>query len=39
MNNNQETYQTWNKVAKLYEEKFMDLALYDQSYDLFLKIY
>ncbi len=29
------TFKTWNKVAKLYEEKFMDLDLYDDSYDLF----
>ncbi len=24
----QETFQTWNKVAKIYEEKFMDLKIY-----------
>lgn len=31
----QETYETWNKIAGLYEEKFMALDLYNQSYDLF----
>lgn len=30
-----ETYETWNKIAGLYEEKFMALDLYNQSYDLF----
>ncbi len=29
----QETFETWNKVASLYEEKFMDLDLYNVSYD------
>ncbi len=29
------TFDTWNKVANLYEDKFMDLDLYDESYDLF----
>lgn len=29
----QETFETWNKIAGLYEEKFMDLDLYNQSYD------
>lgn len=29
------TFNTWNKIAKLYEEHFMDLHLYDNSYDLF----
>jgi 2-polyprenyl-3-methyl-5-hydroxy-6-metoxy-1,4-benzoquinol methylase len=30
-----ETFDTWNKVAKLYQEKFMDLDLYDDTYDTF----
>lgn len=30
-----ETFDTWNKVAKLYQEKFMDLDLYDDTYDAF----
>lgn len=38
MNAEQETYETWNKVAGLYEEKFMHLDLYDQSYDLFCSL-
>jgi len=29
------TFQTWNKVAKLYQEKFMDLDLYIDTYDAF----
>lgn len=29
-----ETFATWNKVASIYQEKFMDLDLYDASYDL-----
>jgi len=30
-----ETFETWNKVAKLYQDKFMDLDLYDDTYDTF----
>jgi trans-aconitate methyltransferase len=30
-----ETFDTWNKVARLYQEKFMDLDLYDDTYDTF----
>lgn len=29
------TIQTWKKVAKMYEEKFMDFDIYDDSYTLF----
>ena len=29
------TFNTWNKVANSYQDKFMDLDLYDESYDLF----
>ncbi len=29
------TFETWNKVAKLYEENFMELSIYNESYDLF----
>lgn len=32
-----ETFETWNKLASLYQEKFMDLDLYNESYDRFLK--
>ena len=35
MNPYEETFETWNKIASLYEEKFMDLDLYNQSYDAF----
>lgn len=35
MDTAQETYETWNKIAGLYEEKFMAIDLYNQSYDLF----
>ncbi len=34
MNPYQETQQTWNKVASLYQDKFMDLDLYNETYDL-----
>lgn len=30
-----ETHETWNKVAQLYEEKFMDLDFYNATYDRF----
>jgi SAM-dependent methyltransferase len=33
MDRYQETFETWNKVAKLYEDKFMDLDLYNDTYD------
>ncbi len=35
MDKYQETFETWNKVAKLYEDKFMDLDLYNDTYDQF----
>lgn len=28
-----ETFESWNKLAALYEEKFMHLKIYDDSYD------
>jgi len=28
-----ETFKTWNKVASLYQDKFMDLDLYNDTYD------
>lgn len=30
-----ETYNTWNKVASLYQNKFMDLDIYNATYDFF----
>ncbi len=35
MDTYQETFDTWNKVAKLYQDKFMNLDLYDDTYDSF----
>lgn len=35
MDKYQITFQTWNKIAGLYQKKFMDLDLYDDSYNLF----
>ncbi|WP_299677936.1 class I SAM-dependent methyltransferase [uncultured Dokdonia sp.] len=35
MDKDQETYETWNRVAKQYEEVFMDLDIYNESYDQF----
>jgi cyclopropane fatty-acyl-phospholipid synthase-like methyltransferase len=29
------TFKTWDKVAELYQQKFMHLDLYDDTYDLF----
>lgn len=31
----QETFESWNKLASLYHEKFMNLTLYDDTYDFF----
>lgn len=35
MDKYQETFETWNKIANLYEDKFMNLNLYDETYDFF----
>lgn len=35
MDRYQETFKTWNKVAKTYEDKFMDLDLYHGTYHMF----
>lgn len=35
MDNYQITFQTWNKLAKLYETNFMDLDMYNDTYDRF----
>jgi len=32
MNRYKETFQTWNKIAQLYEANFMDLKLYNDTY-------
>lgn len=33
MDRYKETFETWNKIALLYEDKFMDLDLYNNTYD------
>jgi cyclopropane fatty-acyl-phospholipid synthase-like methyltransferase len=33
-----ETFQTWNKLAGPYEEKFMNLTIYNESYDLLCEL-
>jgi 2-polyprenyl-3-methyl-5-hydroxy-6-metoxy-1,4-benzoquinol methylase len=38
MDKYQETFETWNKIANLYEDKFMNLNLYDETYDFFCNI-
>ncbi len=38
MDKEQESLLTWNKVAKNYQDKFMNLDLYNDSYDIFLDL-
>ena len=38
MDKYQETFHTWNKLAKIYEDKFIDLDLYNDTYDDFLDL-
>ncbi|MBJ2124893.1 trans-aconitate 2-methyltransferase [Flavobacterium sp. IB48] len=38
MDKYKETFETWNKIANLYEDKFMNLSLYDETYDFFCNI-
>lgn len=33
MDRYKETFDTWNKVASLYQEKFMNMDFYDETYD------
>jgi 2-polyprenyl-3-methyl-5-hydroxy-6-metoxy-1,4-benzoquinol methylase len=35
MDRYKETFETWNKVASLYQDMFMDLNLYNDTYDFF----
>lgn len=35
MNPYKETFETWNKLSKLYQEKFMDFDLYNDTYNYF----
>jgi trans-aconitate methyltransferase len=37
MDHYKETFETWNKLASLYEERFMHLTMYNETYDLFCK--
>ncbi len=32
------TFETWNKIASIYQDKFMDLDLYNDTYDAFCKL-
>lgn len=34
-NKYKETFETWNKVANVYEDKFMHLDVYNETYDFF----
>lgn len=34
-----ETFETWDKIAKVYEDKYMTMDLYDRSYDAFIDKY
>ncbi|NHN24601.1 class I SAM-dependent methyltransferase [Flavobacterium jejuense] len=38
MDKYKETFDTWNKIAQIYQDKFMDLDLYNKSYDSFLEL-
>ena len=35
MDKYKETFETWNKVATLYQDNFMELDLYNDTYDMF----
>ena len=38
MDSYQITFETWNKVASLYQDKFMDMDLYNDTYDRFCQL-
>lgn len=38
MDSYKETFKTWNKIASIYEDKFMDLDLYNDTYDIFCEL-
>ncbi|MEP7165478.1 MAG: class I SAM-dependent methyltransferase [Ferruginibacter sp.] len=38
MDNYNITFQTWDKVAQIYQDKFMDMDLYNDSYDRFCQL-
>tara|TARA_B110000046_G_C13010751_1_gene406564 strand:- start:827 stop:1009 length:183 start_codon:yes stop_codon:yes gene_type:complete len=31
------TFKIWDKIAEIYQEKFMELYFYDDTYDLFIQ--
>lgn len=35
MNRYKETFKTWNKIAQIYQDKFMNIDLYNDTYDIF----
>lgn len=37
MDKNKETFNTWNNIASLYQDKFMELDLYNDTYDFICK--
>jgi cyclopropane fatty-acyl-phospholipid synthase-like methyltransferase len=37
MDSYKETFETWNKIASLYQDKFMNLDLYNDTYNLICK--
>ena len=38
MDNYKKTFQTWDKVASIYGDKFMDMDLYNDTYDIFCQL-
>lgn len=38
MDKYQETFQTWNKIAQTYQDRFMNLDLYNDTYNIFLDL-
>lgn len=38
MDNYKITFQAWDKVAEMYQDKFMNLDLYDSTYDIFCSL-
>ena len=38
MDSYQETFETWNNIASLYEEKFMSMDLYNKTYEIFCEL-
>lgn len=38
MDRYQETFKTWDKIAQVYEDKFMNLDLYNDTYDIFCEL-